>query len=148
MDSDLRSWAIVAYTVRKFNWWLYCLALYDNIFAPIPLFDETLRHTLLEKQSKFPRYNMKCRGNPDTTWNIPRSIRFSPLHFMLYRGKSITFGTVCYPSADQLLSLSWSRSDFQLFNCWSLADKIMISEWSPADQLRTQRLISFWPPQE
>ena len=23
--------------------------------------------TLLEKQSKFPRYNMKCRGNYDTT---------------------------------------------------------------------------------
>ena len=28
------------------------------------------------------------------TWNIPRSITFSPLHFMLCRGKSITFGTV------------------------------------------------------
>ena len=23
--------------------------------------------TLLEKQSKFPRYHMKCRGKPDTT---------------------------------------------------------------------------------
>ena len=23
--------------------------------------------TLLEKQSKFPRKNMKCRGKPDTT---------------------------------------------------------------------------------
>ena len=23
--------------------------------------------TLLKKQSKFPRYNMKCRGKPDTT---------------------------------------------------------------------------------
>ena len=52
------------------------------------------RPALLEKQSKFPRYNMKCRGKPDTTWNIPRSFTFSPLHFMLYRGKSITFGTV------------------------------------------------------
>ena len=50
--------------------------------------------TLLEKQSKLPRYNMKCRGKSDTTWTIPRSITFSPLHFMLYRGKSIIFGTV------------------------------------------------------
>ena len=47
--------------------------------------------TLLEKQSKFPRYNMKRRGKRDATWNIPQSIRFSPLHFMLYRGKSFTF---------------------------------------------------------
>ena len=30
-----------------------------------------------------------------TTWNIPLSITFSLLHFMLYRGKSITFVTVC-----------------------------------------------------
>ena len=37
---------------------------------------------------------MKCRGKPDTSWTIPRSITFSPLHFMLYRGKSIIFGTV------------------------------------------------------
>ena len=52
--------------------------------------------TLLEKQSKFPRYNIKCRVKPDTstTWNIPRSITFFPLHFMLYRGKSLSFGTV------------------------------------------------------
>ena len=48
---------------------------------------------LLEKQSKFPRYNMKCREKHDTTWKFPRSITFSLLHFMLYRGKSITFGT-------------------------------------------------------
>ena len=52
--------------------------------------------TLSEKQSEFPRYNMKSRGKRDTmyTLNIPRSITLSPLHFMLYRGKSITFGTV------------------------------------------------------
>ena len=37
---------------------------------------------------------MKCRGKHDTTWNIPLSITFSPLHFMLYRGKAIIFGTV------------------------------------------------------
>ena len=51
-------------------------------------------NTLLEKQSKFPRYNMKSSGKQDTTSNIPRSITFSPLHFMLHRGKSITLGTV------------------------------------------------------
>ena len=33
-----------AYTARKFNWWRYCLALWDEIFDPFPLFDETLRH--------------------------------------------------------------------------------------------------------
>ena len=50
--------------------------------------------TLLEEQSKFPRYNIKSRGKRDTTWNSPRSITFSQLHFMLYRGNSINFGTV------------------------------------------------------
>ena len=53
------------------------------------------RCTLSEKYSKFSRYNMKCNGKHDTTWNIPRCITFSPLHFMLYRGKFISFGTVC-----------------------------------------------------
>ena len=37
---------------------------------------------------------MKCRGKPDTTGTIPCSITFSSLHFMLFRGKSITFRTV------------------------------------------------------
>ena len=63
-----------------------------NCFNSLPL--QLFCITLLEKQSKFPRYNMKCRGKPVPTWNIPRSITFSPLHFMLYRGKSIIFGTV------------------------------------------------------
>ena len=53
-----------------------------------------LQPTLLKKQSKCPRYNMKCRGKPDTTGKFPRSIKFSPLHFILYRRMSITFGTV------------------------------------------------------
>ena len=47
--------------------------------------------TLLEKQSKFPRYNMKCRGRHDTTWNIPHSITFSLLLFMLYHEKKTKF---------------------------------------------------------
>ena len=51
-------------------------------------------HTLLDKQFKFPQYKMKCRGNPNTIWNIPRNITFPLLHFMLYHGNSITFGTV------------------------------------------------------
>ena len=51
-------------------------------------------YTLSEKLSKFPQYNMKCSGKHDTTWNIPRCITFSPLHFMLYCGKSISVGTV------------------------------------------------------
>ena len=40
---------------------------------------------------------MKCRGKRETTWTILRSITFIPLHFMFYRGKTITFGTV-YPA--------------------------------------------------
>ena len=50
--------------------------------TPLPYFD-LMREgggrggTLLEKQSKFLRYNMKCRGKRDTTLKIPRSIRFS-----------------------------------------------------------------------
>ena len=35
------------------------------------------RATLLENQSKFPRYNMKCRGKHNTTRNFVRSISFS-----------------------------------------------------------------------
>ena len=49
------------------------------------------RHTLLEKQSKFPPYNMKCRGKRDTTRNISCSISFSSIHFMLYRGNFVCF---------------------------------------------------------
>ena len=43
----------------------------------------------------FPRYNMKCILKHDTIHEIFRIVsRFPPLHFMLYRGKSISFGTV------------------------------------------------------
>ena len=31
-------------------------------------------YMLSEKLSKFPRYNMKCSGKQNATWNIPRSI--------------------------------------------------------------------------
>ena len=54
-------------------------------FLP-PIFSINLP-TLLEKQSKFLQYNMKCRRKHDTTctWNIPRSITFS---------RYFSFGTV------------------------------------------------------
>ena len=32
------------YTVRKYNWWRYCLALCEEIFDNFPLFDETVRY--------------------------------------------------------------------------------------------------------
>ena len=54
-----------------------------------------LMGTLSKKQSKFPRYNAKCRERKqDTTRNIPQSISFSPLHFAIHLGKLISFGTV------------------------------------------------------
>ena len=49
----------------------------------------------VQKVKQIPRYNTKCRGNQDNTRNIPRSISLSPLHFVLYLGKSMSFGTVC-----------------------------------------------------
>ena len=36
--------------------------------------------------------NMKCRGKQYTSWHIPHRISFSPLHFITYCRKSITFG--------------------------------------------------------
>ena len=48
---------------------------------------------------------MKCRGKRDTAWNSLRSNSFSPLHFMLYLGKPITFGTVYALSAGPLIHL-------------------------------------------
>ena len=56
---------------------------------------------------------MKYRGKPDTTWNIPRNITLPLLHFMLYCGKSIIFGTVylqpTFVSACWALSASTQR---------------------------------------
>ena len=82
----------------------YIKTLYEFVkessFAAVAIclsvFKYRLPLMLLEKQSKFPWYNMKWRGKRDTrtTRNIPRCITFSPLHFMLFRGKSISFGTV------------------------------------------------------
>ena len=42
-----QSWAwdiYSTYTVRKCNWWRFCLALCDEIFDHFPLFDKTLRN--------------------------------------------------------------------------------------------------------
>ena len=44
--------------------------------------------TLLEKQSKFPRYNMKCGGKPVTTCNIPRIVSCFPRYFSCYIAES------------------------------------------------------------
>ena len=69
------------------------------------LFDQiTDQTTLSENQSKFPRYNMKCRGKHDTTVHeifrvvsrLPRNISC----YTVYRGKSISFGTVQPPRAN------------------------------------------------
>ena len=54
--------------------------------------------TLLGQHFKFPRYNMKCRGKHDTT-----------VHFILYRGKSISFGTVYKCELERILSTLYSR---------------------------------------
>ena len=79
---------------------IWSLSFLDLCLSSLTLFVSAL----LEKQSKFPRYNMKCRGKRDTTWNIPRNITFSPLHFMLYRGQLITFGSV-----DKIFKVSWKN---------------------------------------
>ena len=65
----------------------------SNVPETSTYFPVTWQHpTLLEKQSKFPRYNMKCRGKHHTTGNFPRS----PLDFMLYRRKySILYTVYC-----------------------------------------------------
>ena len=70
-------------------------------FPPVKQQSLTVLKVLL---SQFPRYKMKCRRKRDTIWNIPRNITFSPLHFMLYRGQLITFGTV-----DKIFKVSWKN---------------------------------------
>ena len=45
-----------------------------------------------KSNSNFRDITYKCSGQHNTTWNIPRSITSPPLHFMLYNGKSISFG--------------------------------------------------------
>ena len=44
--------------------------------------------TLLAEQSKFPRYNMKCRGKRDTTWNITRNVSRFPRYISSYISES------------------------------------------------------------
>ena len=70
MDLVLRS---VVFQVDKCRFYTQC-GFYDYVVL---------------KKSKFPRYYTKCRRKGDTTRNIPRSISFSPLHFVLYLGKMI-----------------------------------------------------------
>ena len=67
-----------------------------------------------KRNPKFSRYNMKCRGKPNTTWNIPRSIMFSPLYFMFNRGKSIVALGQCVamwiPPCLPIPSVRWQLS--------------------------------------
>ena len=45
-----------------------CVQIHSVIYKFTPLITQRKGwSTLLEKKSKFPRYNMKCRGKPDTT---------------------------------------------------------------------------------
>ena len=65
------------------------------------------------KSNTISAYNIKSSGKHDTTWNILRCITFSPLHFMLYRGKSISSGTVC----SVLLSFSSIKQSAFVWYC-------------------------------
>ena len=132
----------------KFNWCLvivdYIYILYTSLKLITPLIlwkdihigsqaNETLLYivtdwymsgvhgTLLEKQSKFPRYNMKCRGKPYTAWNLPHSITFSPLNFMLYRRKSISFGTgyIVYTFPVVWCGIFWANEKSSQLKIWS-----------------------------
>ena len=66
---------MILYTFRKFNWWRYCLALCDEMFAHFPLFDETLHHIELWNQSNTAKsaqtfltmYTCR-RGRPRPSW--------------------------------------------------------------------------------
>ena len=58
----------------------------SNVPETSTYFPVTWQHpTLLEKQSKFPRYNMKCRGRHDTTVHeIFRIVSRFPCYFSCY----------------------------------------------------------------
>ena len=76
-----------------------------NMHLTLYILQYSTLHTLLENYLNFR----------DITWNVEENqilhelfcvvcIMFSPLHFMLYRGKSITFGTVYFVFFFQALS--------------------------------------------
>ena len=73
---------------------VFAFAVSNYLHASLYTLTYSCYSALSKKLSKFPRYNTKCRGKRDTTRNIPHSISFPPQHFVLYLGKSITFGTV------------------------------------------------------
>ena len=73
------------------------MELSANCFIPVYIVQKVIQISEL--------YNTNCRGKRDTARNIPRSISFSPLHFVLYLGKSITFGTV-YTVHQSIVTLS------------------------------------------
>ena len=45
--------------------------------------------TLSKRKSKFPRYDMKCRGKRDNLRNIPRSISFPLLYVSCYISENL-----------------------------------------------------------
>ena len=53
-------------------------------------------------------------------WTIPRSITFSPLHFILYGRKWISFGTVCLPKAGGWSWLRWTSVRQRVSRIWRL----------------------------
>ena len=58
----LESLLLLLYT---YGWVCTTAAAQLNLVETLPKC--SLHHTLLEKQSKIPRYNMKSKGKPDTT---------------------------------------------------------------------------------
>ena len=81
---------------------------------------------------------MKCRGKQDTTWNIPRSITFSPLHFMLDRRKSISFGTLYYTFMD----MAWSEGMLSRSHSFWKVSILRIS-WDTATNIHTAKHSTF-----
>ena len=81
-------------------------------------------------------YILKCSGKHYTTWNIPRSITFSPLHFMVYRGKSIAFGTVC--NAKEVCTVYIYCAFFSTWKCISSVLQCTV------DACREQAIAAFW----
>ena len=82
---------------------------------------------------------MKCRGKPDTTWNFPRSITFPPLHFILYRRKSITFGLGQCTLSTTLAASSVSPK-------WEEAGVICRCDWRgcPSQPSRSFLRLLYW----
>ena len=69
--------------------------------GPVRIFYERRKH------ASIIQHVQKCRGKRDTihTRNIPRCVSFSPLHFVLYLGKSFSFRRVQHPVSTVLSNI-------------------------------------------